>query len=211
LALSIFGENGTGYVSQYLFSVLNLRKAHQVKHVFGISTRFQQDNRPSARSEILVACPEGWDHTTGTLRMEINSEMFNKEDLQLKGLLSWLTGINSRYIKMPMTPNRFYKDRKTEEFVNIHFYSACYLSVKGETEKAIRNLYQAYLHGFNNIKLLETEIRKGGALHPIINSTIKTAPGEAGENTMPVLSISEIIKEIKNRATHMAKLTQFYP
>ncbi len=105
---------------------------NQLQHAYGVSLRTNHRNRPVARMEILVCTTDSInDGAIGFKEFNIYEQAFNAEDLRTGGFLNWLTGKYNRLVIAPQRPNKRYS-RRWEEYVDIYFYSACYLARKGK-------------------------------------------------------------------------------
>lgn len=196
-------KNGVPGYAHYLFSVLERAPRGGFKHAFGISSRFNSELRPTGRLEVLVSSSMTFaNEANAPATFFIESEEFKREDIKLKGLLTFLSGRYNRLVVAPMTPNRLIKKR-LNEYVDIHFYAACYLSSVNKFEEAGANLYQAYLHGFSNLKLLEKEAGEGGVLRPLLDKFKSEVLPSIVENHHMPLKPEELIKKIRDRATYI--------
>jgi hypothetical protein len=197
LSLTGFDADSNFPVSHHLFSVQAYDKK-EVQHAFGVSTQVSPDNNPSAHIKILVPVSSG--SKKGWVAIKIGGTEFNQEDEILKGLLTWLGGRYDRLFKAPGIPNKIYSSRMMhqEDFVNIHFYAACYQANQKNIDSTVSHLYQAFLHGFNNIQLLEIETRETGALYPLLDkgAVIKELQSEPGS---PFRKIGELVQQIRER------------
>lgn len=205
----IFTEhNGRNKFRHYLFSVLEEFPPNNLAHAFGVSIRPNHDKRPLARMEILVYTVDNVEHPTICYKeFLIKSIEYLEEDLKLGGLLNWLTGKYNRMVTAPAKPNRKYSRRMVKEYVNIHFQAACYLGLKGDFEECLMNLYQAYLHGFSDMQLMEKEIGSGGCLEKVYQSTIKGGTRHSKKYHDP-LTCKELVERIRERAKHINQLPE---
>lgn len=203
LSISLFEEVDIKKFKHYIFSVAG-QFPPNLKNAFGISLRANQDLRPIARMEVLIASNVNIDSPAVVYEeLVIDSDAFREEDIKLAGVLTWLTGKYNRMIVAPSKPNRSYS-RRMAEYVDVHFQSACYLALRGHYEESLINLYQAYLHGFDNVALLEKEINEG-CLKEIFHSPVKVVPKHS-KGHHEALDCKEIAGRIRKRAAHISLL-----
>lgn len=159
--------------------------------------------------EVLVSTNDNIDEDTTTYKeFFIDSPEFRQEDEDRKGMLNWLTGKYNRLVTATATPNDFWSRRKYQEYVNPHFYAACYRAYRGEHIDSLINLYQAYLHGFNDVKLLNAELGEGGCLKELHEMDISTTL--LSNNVYhEVQSCRQLVAKIRLRAAHIEKLPDF--
>ncbi|MBP7555926.1 MAG: hypothetical protein KA821_06665 [Chitinophagaceae bacterium] len=205
LSITITDQYGAPY-SHYLFNVIAPESAGDMHHCFGASAEFSEKGKPTGKANLLVREEKGFDQKSiRVVKLKIDTLPFNQEDATLKGLLSWLTGRYSRLAAVSRRPNEYFS-RRADEFVDVHFYSACHLSRKGEWKQALIHLYQAYLHGFCKINLIDEEITDGGALFELVKKDIRAAPFENKYKIFTPLTGEELIERIRQRATHILGL-----
>lgn len=208
LSINFTEENGKIKFRNYLFSVLEEFPPDNLAHAFGVSIRSNHDKRPLARMEILLNTTDNVDDPTVCYReFQIKSAEYREEDLKLGGLLNWLTGKYNRMVTAPAKPNRKYSKRMVNEYVNIHFQAACYLGLRGDFEECLLNLYQAYLHGFNDMELLDKEIGPEGCLEKVYQSNVKGKTRHSQKYHDP-LTCSELIERIRERSKHIDQLPE---
>ena len=206
LSISFHKEGKKEKYRHYLFSVMNYFPPNNFTHAYGISMRTNHLKRPVARTEILVCSQDQFEDTKTVFKeYKIDSPEFRREDVAMKGFLNWLSGKYNRLVTAPATPNEPWSMRIEEEYVNVHFNSACYLAIKGESKECLTNLYQAYLHGYNNIVRLKAEIEPGGCLAGIYHSELKGRP-RFSTISHEELSCRELVERIELRAKHIRLL-----
>lgn len=205
LSITITDQFGAPY-SHYLFNVIAPESAGDMHHCFGASAEFSEKGKPTGKANLLVREEKGFDQAGIRVeKLKIDTPAFNQEDTVLKGLLSWLSGRYSRLAAVSRRPNEYFS-RRADEFVDVHFYSACHLSSRGRWKTALIHLYQAYLHGFCKIDLLNAEVAEGGALYGLLQEEVKAAPFENKYKIFPPLTGKELVKLIRQRATHILGL-----
>ncbi|WP_127125640.1 hypothetical protein [Pseudoflavitalea rhizosphaerae] len=205
LALTGFDAESNFPVSHHLFSIQAYHK-NELQHAFGVSTQVAPDNIPSAHIKILVPVSSGIKKVWSAFR--IGSPEFKHEDESLRGLLTWLGGRYDRLFKAPGSPNKIYSTRMyQEDFVNIHFYAACYQAKQNNINNTVSHLYQAFLHGFNNIRLLETEAGENGSLYPLLNEggIIRELQNESSP---AFRKVEELVRAIRERHEQKNVLSQ---
>jgi hypothetical protein len=200
LSLSFERELNNEKYRHSIFSVLGHFPITSLKHAYGVSIRVNQNKRPIARTEVLVCTTDNFDDAN-TVYEEyfIDSPAFRDEDEKRNGMLNWLTGKYNRLLTAPATPNEPRSTRINEEYVDVHFFAACYLARKGDWENSLMHLYQAYLHGFYNMKLLKEELKKGGCLFELEKKVAVNATPRTNSEYHEKLNCQELIAKIKSR------------
>ena len=158
----------------YLFSVKedlpasNPSKMGGLKLAYGVSSKFNRQEKPVARAVILSF--ESKDLSTfkadNFKHYQLGSRNFYDLDgsNEKTGVLSNLLGDYNRNIIFGSSPYKVKTVPKPKQYKNIHFYSACYWGNKYNEnsnleakEECVKQLYQAYINGFNDLTLLDEE------------------------------------------------------
>lgn len=200
----------------YLFSVKedlpasNPSKMGGLKLAYGVSSKFNRQEKPVARAVILSF--ESNDLSTFKAdkfkHYQLGSKSFYELDSSIEktGVLSNLLGDYNRNIIFGSSPYKVKTVTKPKQYKNIHFYSACYWGSKyNETndleakEECTKQLYQAYINGFNDLNLLNDEKSKSLRL-VIVDSDSENLVISNGKE----LSATDIIDRITKHANKIA-------
>lgn len=173
---------------------------------FGVSSKLSVENEyPIAKTEILYWTKDDFDdeetrYKEFKISFEENSE-FLEEDRKVKGLLAYLTG-RFKYFFTSENPKRFPEKEPSE--TNAYFHSACYLATKKDYKNSLIDLYQSYLNGFRDSKLLNEEISPEGSLFPLYNDKNNDKPLTVKPrfSDLEELSFEQIIEKINQRITN---------
>jgi hypothetical protein len=190
-----------------IFTVLGHFPPLGLNYAFGVSINVNASKRCIGRTEVLIYTTDNFDDVNTTFKEYfIDSAEFIEEDKKYKGKLNWLTGKYNRLVTSPASPDVHYSTRKNAEYVDVHFFAACYLARKGDWQNSLTNLYQAYLHGFYNLESLEEELKPGGCLYELEKLDDKKAVPGTNSHYFKELNCKDLVARIRSRAAHIQEL-----
>lgn len=170
--LSVYLESsGRGSYSHLLFNTGN-RWREGTQYIYGVSSRFNSEDHPSARLEVLVVAGDENFEDMKAVAFDIGTNEFYRQDEAADGILSYLRMNSLQTAVSRYQPNIAVAPIRKVDPAN--FYAACYVAAGAKTDEeliqSLRFLYLAYINGFGQ-NTAERELIKKEK-----ERSLKTAP-----------------------------------